>query len=171
MPLNIMIGNFRTKKAMALVATVVFTFTILGFGKPLRDITVLHASGKHEYDLNAPNTFLSYPNSQDEGLPRKDCIPLALAVDCSSEKIRVGKPVICKVRSDASENAPIAFKWSVSLGASQGSRTGKSVRVLLTDTTKPKIKVTAKVVSPKVCFDTASMELQVDKPKIRPKRH
>ena len=142
------------------------TLSLVSFGKDFVD--------SYTYGPRASDRPLLCPDySAEEESRMRDCIPLSFRVSCSSQDIRLGSPVECRFRSQASENAPITLKWIVSPGASQSSGIGKSVRVSLTDTKKPRIKVTVRVVSPKVCFDTASVELPVVKSKkrIRLERH
>ncbi len=111
------------------------------------------------------NHRLFHGHDSDEQNPQRDCIPLAFAVECSSDEISLGKPVECRLKSDAREDAPIVVKWTVSRGASKRAQTGNRVMILLTNSARAQIRVTMRVVTPKVCFSTASKELRVDKAK------
>jgi hypothetical protein len=92
-----------------------------------------------------------------------DCIPLAFRIECSSDNISFGNPVVCKLKSDAHEDAPIVVKWTLSRGAHQKEQTSKSIKNQLTSSGKTQIIVTFRDVSPKVCFDKASAVLRVIK--------
>ena len=103
----------------------------------------------------------------NEQVQQGNCIPLAFAVECTSDDIGFGNPVKCSIKSDAPEGAPFVLRWSVSRGAHKRLTPGKSVKVYLSDTGKAKVRVTVKVLSPKVCFNTASKDLRVINPRKR----
>lgn len=137
------------------------TLSLVSFGKDFVD--------SYSYGPKASDRTLHCPDyTEEEEIRMRNCIPITFNVDCSSEKIREGSIVECKVKfPGARQDFRPTLKWTVSPGASQSSETGKSVKVSLTDSTKRRIKVTVKVGSPNVCFDTASIELRVVKTKKR----
>lgn len=111
--------------------------------------------------------------SEEKERRMRNCYPASLMVECFSEQITIGHPVVCRARSDVSGMTGTTFKWTVSAGASKTSQTGETVNVLLKDSRKPKITVTVEVGSPNVCPYTVSAELRVvrSKKKGAPKRH
>jgi hypothetical protein len=105
--------------------------------------------------------------SEEEERRMRNCYPATLIVECSSEKIAIGNPVVCKAKSGAPRMARTTFKWNGSSGSSVSSQTPDTVKVVLTDSRKPKIEVTVRMVSPNVCPNTTSVELRVVKEKKR----
>ena len=120
-----------------------------------------YGPGKKDRSLHCPGY------SEEDERRSETCIPLALRIECSSEEIKTGKRVECILKTDAPSNAPIAVNWIVSPGASKASHSGQGVMVVLTNSAKHRIRVTAEVTSPRVCFNTASTELRVIKSKKR----
>ncbi|MDX6404609.1 MAG: hypothetical protein QOH70_2064 [Blastocatellia bacterium] len=141
------------------------TLSLATFGKDFVD--------SYSYGPKASDTILHCADySSEEEIRKPNCIPITFSIDCSAKEIRKGVIVECKVKFPGGrQDFRPTLTWTVSAGASQSSVTATSIKVSLADSRKPKIRVTVKVVSPSICSDTASMELQVVKPKIRPKRH
>lgn len=92
-----------------------------------------------------------------------DCNNIAFEVVCSSDEIRLGRSIECRIKSDAQKDARISVKWRVSGGLNYKRHDERTIKVWLTNSSRARVKVTAKIVSPRVCFDTASMELRVVK--------
>ena len=154
--MNLMNAVSARRKMLLVSLTVMLVIGTVAFGE-LRMNAV-------RYDSRTSHRLLQ-GRAFDEQNPERECIPLAFAVECSSDEISPGKPVECRFKSDAREDALIVVKWIVSRGASKRAQTGNRVNVWLTNPARAQIKVTVKVVSPKVCFfTTASKGLRVVKP-------
>jgi len=92
----------------------------------------------------------------------RNCISLTFNIDCSSEEIWYGNPVECRVHFPGTnpEFRP-TIKWSVSGGASQVEEGDNSVKVSLQNKRKRRVTILAKLLSPNICADTASVNLRV----------
>jgi hypothetical protein len=141
------------------------TLSLVSFGKDFVD--------SYSYEPKSGDRHLHCPDySDNEERRTQNCVPLAFRIQCSSEEIRMGQPVECTFESASSPKEQIGLKWHVSAGASQTSESDYAVKVVLIDPTKREITLTVNVVSPTICFDTASTKLRVTKMKkcSRPKR-
>ena len=92
-----------------------------------------------------------------------ECNNIAFEVVCSSDEIRLARSIKCGIKSDARKDARIRIKWHISRGLNYKRQDEDSIKVWLTNSSRSRVKVTATIVSPKVCFDTASIELRVVK--------
>jgi hypothetical protein len=130
------------------------TLSLVSFGKDFVD--------SYSYGPKATDRPLRCPDYTDEEEKRKRaCIPLTFSVDCSSEEIKAGRPVECKIRLPlARADFHPTLKWTVSPVASLSSKSADVVRVKLINRKARSVTVTVRVVSPNVCFDSASAELK-----------
>ncbi len=121
------------------------------------------------YGPTAKDNYLRCPHNWEEREKRKkDCVPLAFSIDCSSKEITRRSTIECKARLDG--DAPVIVNWTVSSGVSEVAKTNNTVRIALNDSSKSKITVSATVLSPNLCFDTAAAELRVVKVRNRRRR-
>jgi hypothetical protein len=119
--------------------------------------------GGYIYEPPVKDNYRRCPGySKNKRKLKPNCLPIAFSVECSSEVIRPGDIVECRVRLSALPgDKPPTLKWTVTTGASLRSDSTDGVKVILTDRTLDKISVGVKVVSPNVCSDEASAELRV----------
>lgn len=92
----------------------------------------------------------------------RDCIPIVLFVECSSEKISVRQPLSCRPKF---VSAPLDFSptidWSVSKNASFVHE-GYEIKVSVKNVNARTIFVTARVTSPNICWRVAVTRLHVE---------
>lgn len=92
----------------------------------------------------------------------RDCMPIVLLVECSSEEISIVRPVSCRARF---VSAPLDFSptidWSVSKNASF-VREGQEIKVSIKNSNARTIFVTGRVTSPNICWRVASAPLHVE---------
>lgn len=119
--------------------------------------------GSYIYEPPAKDNYRHCPGySKNKQKLKPNCLPIAFSVQCSSEVIRLGDIVECRVRLSALPgDKPPTLKWTVTPGASLRKDKADSVKVNLTDRTLDKISIRVKVVTPNVCSDEASIELRV----------
>jgi hypothetical protein len=121
------------------------------------DLVVSYSHGPRASDrsLRCPGY-----SEEEEGRRMQNCLRATLKVDCASSETELGKPVACKATSDAPQ---VIYRWAVSSGAAVQPQSGNNAKVTVSDPKSKTATVIVSIVSPKVCFDSASAELRVVK--------
>jgi hypothetical protein len=102
---------------------------------------------------------------------KPNCLPIPVSIECSSELIRAGDAVECEANLNLPGNTPPIVNWKVPRGILVRRVSPLKVMVTLTATRHEKIAIVARVVSPNICFDEASVVLVKTKAPPPSKRH
>ncbi|SRR5258706_10501519 len=112
------------------------------------------------YTAREADDRLRCPRKSNRGRGSKpNCLPIPVSIECSSELIRAGDAVECEANLNLPGNTPPIVNWKVPRGILVRRVSPLKVMVMLTATRHEKITVVARVVSPNICFDEASVVL------------
>ncbi|MDQ2975097.1 MAG: hypothetical protein M3R69_06770 [Acidobacteriota bacterium] len=117
------------------------------------------------YGPEAKYDYLRCPRSKRQNY-KLNCLPISAFIDCSSELIKPGDTVECKIKLYG--ETPRRVIWRAPPGVSVRRKSAVSVKVRLAGTRREMIPIVARVVSPNICLDEPSVRLRVVKTKEPP---
>jgi hypothetical protein len=121
-------------------------------------------SGFVEERVYEPTTADEYLRCSDHNATtsQTDCLPLAFGIECSSNVVSFGSPVSCRVRFASKPKGRASLSWSITRGGVLKGRHVSRVTVHVRDTVPSDMRLTLRVLSPKLCLDRATTNLKVN---------